>query len=235
MMSSSTQGSKDIILPVTIEEYFRSHRFDELKRYLDITEKYLKKAKDDFEVHLDEQWKKISNSNLDPKDINELNDFYNEEYWLYSEIFPRILRNSFFVAIHSLLEYKMGLVCKRINEERKIPISWSDLRGDTPKQFKLYCKLAHLEFPFSNPAWQQIKYYSKVRNCIVHTDGLLAEFQCKDKRGFITYLTGEGIISQKQEIALTPNFCENVVKTMRVFLNKVIEVYDSQKKWEVKY
>ena len=108
-MSLSNQGSKEFILPITIDEYFRSHRFDELKEYLDITEKYLEKAKSDFETSANEQAKELSTANPDLR-TDEINDIHSNDYWRYSERFPRILRNSFLVSAISLLEYEINVI-----------------------------------------------------------------------------------------------------------------------------
>lgn len=200
---------------------------DELEEYLKITEEYLQKAKTDFETWFDEKTKGFT-----PKERDEFYELYGADYWQYAETFPRILRNSFLISACSLLEYKMAIICEWLKKDKQIPISWSDLRGDTPDQFKNYCKLARLEFPFNDRLWQEINNYRRIRNCIVHNRGLIKEFQDKDKKGFISYLTKKGIISQDtndQEIALTEQFCREVVKTIEVFLNKVIEAHDSQK------
>jgi len=220
-MNSSNQGSHEIILPITIDEYFRSYRFDELKKYLDITEKYLEKAKSDFETHLSEQAKKLSTANLSPKELDEINDFYGDEYWRYSERFPRILRNSFLVSAISLLEYEMNVVCERLKKNQDLRISLSDLKGDVLERTRKYCQNAGLELPDNNTTWQDIKHYYKVRNCIVHTNGLVMELQHKDRKELIPYLNSRRIISQdtiKQEIALTKQFCEEVIETIQTFL-----------------
>jgi hypothetical protein len=219
-MSSLNQGLHEIILPITIDEWFRSYRLDELKKYLDITEKYLQKAKSDFEAHLDEQSKKLSIANLSPKELDEINDFYSDEYWRYSERFPRILRNSFLVSAIALLEYEMNVVCTSLKKKQDIRINLSDLRGGTLERTRKYFENAGFNLPFNNPTWQEIKYYSKVRNCIVHTNGLINELQYKDRKELIPYLTRKGIISQdtiKQEIALTEQFCKEVVETIQAF------------------
>ncbi len=212
--------SPDIVLPITMEEWFRSYRLDELKKYLDITEKYLQKAKSDFEAHLDEQRKKLSTTNLSPIELDEISDFYGDEYWRYSERFPRILRNSFLVSAISLLEYEMNIICNRLKKTQNIRINLSDLRGDTLERIRKYFQNAGFELPFNNPTWQKIKYYSKVRNCIVHTNGLTNELQYKDRKELLPYITRNGIISQdtiKQEIALTEQFCKEVVETIQTF------------------
>lgn len=202
------------------------YRLEELKEYLHITETYLKKALVDFKARSDEKVKE-----LQPDERDVYYDYYQDLYWRYEEKFPRILRNSFLVAAYSLLEYEMSLICNRLKDERQIPISFSDLKGDLLDRTKSYCKLASLALPYNDPIWQEIKNYSKVRNCIAHTNGLLKEFQ--DKKDLIPYLTKKGIISQdtiEEEIALTAPFCEEVIKTMQDFLNKVYEAILTTKK-----
>ncbi len=203
---------------------------DELEEYLKITEEYLHKAKTDFETWFDEKTRGFT-----PKERNEFYELYGADYWQYAETFPRILRNSLFVSAYSLLEYEMAVICKWLKKDKQLPISLSDLRGDTPDQFKNYCKLACLEFPFNSRPWQEINNYRRIRNCIVHNRGLIKEFQDKDNKGFISYLTKKGVILQDtndQEIALTEQFCKEVVKTIADFLNKVVEAHDSQSRSE---
>ncbi len=203
---------------------------NELEEYLKVTEKYLKKAKSDFETHLDEQRTKLSTANLSPKELDEFNEFYGEVYWGYAETFPSILRSSFFVSAYSLLEDKMSIICRHLKKEQQIPISWSDLRGRTLDQFKLYSKLAGLELQYDDHTWQEIKRYSKVRNCIVHNSGLIEEF--RSDKDFMRYISDNDIISKeliKEQIALTEQFCREVTKNIWAFLKKVLDAYESQK------
>ncbi len=198
---------------------------DELEEYLKITEEYLRKAKTDFGTWFDEKTKGFT-----PKERNEFYESYGADYWQYAETFPRILRNSFFVSAYSLLEYEMDVICRWLKKDKQLPISLSDLRGDTPDQFKNYCKLARLEFPFNGRLWQEINNYRRIRNCIVHNRGLIE--RAREERELRAYIIRKGIISQDtiaQEIALTEQFCKKVVKTIGVFLNEVIEAHDSQK------
>ena len=219
-MNSSNQVSNDIILPITIDEYFRSYRFDELKEYLDITEKYLEKAKSDFETSANEQAKKLSNANPNLR-ADEINDILSDDYWRYSERFPRILRNSFLVSAISLLEYELNLICNRLKKKYDIRINLNDFKGGTLEQIRKYFKNARLEFQFNNSTWREINNYYKVRNCIVHVNGLIMELEHKDRINLISYLKKKDIISQdtiKQEIALKKSFCEEVIETIQNFL-----------------
>ena len=156
-----------MLLSIQDFDYFLAHiRLDELKRYLDITEKYLQKAKVEFEALADEQVKK-----LPPEQRNEFYEFYSDEYWRYAEKFPRILRNSFLVSAHSLLEYEMNVICKRLRKEQQIPVTLSDLKGDELERVKLFFKNAGLSLDYNGSTWQEINNYYLVRNCIVHNSG----------------------------------------------------------------
>ncbi|OGO30514.1 MAG: hypothetical protein A2Z29_11030 [Chloroflexi bacterium RBG_16_56_11] len=215
-MNNSDQSTKEFILPVTIEEYFRSYRMDELKKYLDVTEKYLKKAKAEFETWSDEQVE-----GLPTNQRQEFYDFYQDDYWQYDERFPRILRNSFFVSAISLLEYELNLLCSRLKKDYDIRINLSDFRGGTLEQIRKYLQNARLAFPLNNRNWQEINNYYKLRNCIVHVNGLVMELEHKDRINLIPYLKRKGLVSQdtiKQEIALTKSFCEEVIGTIQNFL-----------------
>jgi hypothetical protein len=203
---------------------------DELEKYLDITEKYLQKAKDDFEAWINKEMDKLS-----PKERNEFGEFYSDTYWEYAETFPRILRSSFFVSAYSLLEHKLAITCGWLKKDKQIPISWSDIRGDTLEQFKLYCKLAHLDLRYDDQNWQEINNYRRIRNCIVHNRGLIeGSTDEKDLRAYaekkhITDRTLVGLIRLQDQIALTQEFCNEVTKTIWAFLSKVLEAYELQK------
>ena len=209
--------------------------FSELKNYLAITEKYLQKAKEDFETSAHEQAEKLSAANPDLR-TDEIDDILSNDYWEYAETFPRTLRSSFFVSAYSLLESKMALICRQLKKDKQIPIGWSDLKGSTLDQFKFYCKLAGLEISYNSKSWQEIQHYSRVRNCIVHNRGLIKgsskkeELRAYAERKNITDDTLVGIsIRRQDQIALTEQFCREVIKTIWAFLSKVLEAYESQK------
>ena len=124
----------------------------------------------------------------------------------------------------------MALICKRLKKEYQIPISWSDLRGDMLERGKLYCKLAGLPLAYEEQSWREINSYSMIRDCIVHKNGAVKGFQYEQE--LRTYATQNGIISQdtiEQEIALTEQFCRDIIKTIRTFLGKLYEAYELQR------
>jgi len=199
--------------------------WQELEEYLKTTEKYLEKAKTDWETSFNEQVK-----HLPPEERDELGEFYSDTYWDYAETFPAILRNSFLVSAYSMLEHKLVYICYQLRKEFGLSHSWNDARGTKLEQFKKCCNKAHLPLSFASQDWQEIKNYSLVRNCIVHNNGLMKGF--REEQKLRIYTNSKKIISQnliRQQITLTEQFCKEVIKTMRAFLSKVIEAYESQK------
>ena len=198
--------------------------FSELKNYLAITEKYLQKAKEDFETSAHEQAEKLSATNPNLR-TDEIDDILSNDYWEYAETFPRTLRSSFFVSAYSLLESKMALICRQLKKDKQIPISWSDLKGSTLDQFKFYCKLAGLEISYNSKSWQKIQHYCMLRNCIVHNRGLIQG--ARQERELQAYANRKNIIDDtligvsirwQAQIALTEGFCKEVIETIQDFL-----------------
>ena len=192
----------------------------ELEEYLKTTEKYLLDVTTDRGAWLDEQAEA-----LPPEERNEFYERNIDFYCAYADIFPMILRNSFLVSVHSLLEHKMDLVCKRIKEERQIASNWDDSRrGNALHKFKRYFKHAGLELTDND--WQEINNYRIIRNCIVHNRGLIKG--ARQERELRYYITRKNIISQdtiREEIALTEQFCREAIKTIWEFLMKTYEAY----------
>lgn len=204
---------------------------DELEGYLKVTEEYLQKARSEFNTRLDEELKLIPSEERD-----EFNEFYGELDWNYAEVFPRIMRSSFFVAAYSLLEHKMDIICMYIQKEQGIPTNWRDSRGSTIDQFKRYCKRAGLSLTYDDQNWQEINNYRIIRNCIVHNRGLIKgvrqerELQAYANRKNIIedLMVGLSIRSQLQ-IVLTKEYCKDVTKTIWAFLNNVLKAYELQR------
>ncbi len=208
----------EITIRGDIDHLVAYKEFDELKQFLNVTEKYLAKAKSEFET------KSFTELGLDslPNDIR--NDIYNDKHWYYDVKFPRILRNSFLVTAISYLEYEIYVIYSRLKKIELIPSKDSTDKGY--EQAKLVWKLVDLESYHRSKIWQELKFYYKVRNCIVHKDGLIMELEYKDRRVLIPYLKKTGIISHDtidEEIALTASFCEEVITTIQHFLNYMYE------------
>lgn len=74
----------------------------ELDHYLSVTEQYLAQARIDFEKKYQEDLTEIP-----PEEQDQFGEVLSEESWRYSEVFPRLLRQSFLVTAMSIFEYNM--------------------------------------------------------------------------------------------------------------------------------
>jgi hypothetical protein len=195
-----------------------------LEFYLNTTEKYFKKAEKEFDEKYENDFKRL----LLEEGDNAI-DYYNELAWDYSYTLPNIMRNSFFVALFSFLEHKLGIFCKYMQKERKIVSSWQDEKGNTLDKFKKYCKHNRLSLKFDDQNWQEINHYRLIRNCIVHNKGLIKGFN--NEKELRDYNIKRMIISQdtiEEEIALSEQFCKEAVITIRNYLYMILNNYHLQ-------
>ncbi len=198
--------------------------WETLKEYMSDIEDYLRKTTEEFETDISEQKK-----NLTPEQHNQFDVDHLWGYVYYYDEFPYILRNSFLVSAYSLFEHNIGMICRNVKNEHKIPITWSDLMGNLLERAKKYFKLAGLDLLSDNPTWEEIDKYAKIRHCIVHRNGLLKE-DYRYYKEIIEYVKTKGLIKQRtiifdgttdQAIGLTKEFCEKAVGTFQNFVRAV--------------
>jgi len=200
-----------------------SSSLDELNEYLRVTEELLVRAKDDFDARVDKETKGLSEEELEELDLG---DTYSEDYWRYTEEFPKILRSSLLVTAFSAFEHSLGVLCERLQSDKHIPIGLNILKGDILERLKNYFKLTGLAISYNNKRWQELSDYSMVRNCIVHNNGLVKGFA--DEVRLRNYANKNGIIGQspmEDEIVLTKEFCSRVIRTMIAFMKQVHDAY----------
>lgn len=192
-----------------------------LEEYLEISEDSLVEAQANLE-----EWIVDKKRGLSPEELREFFEFENEDRWRYEAKFPRLLRNSFLVSCWSLLEREIYLVCKSLRKDKQIPIKADDLRYDFLERSKLYFQIAGLSLSYNDGTWQELNRYYKIRNCIVHNHGLVDKYA--EEQDFMRYAEQKGIISKdtiEKEIALTKEFCKEVIETIRRFGGSVSKAY----------
>lgn len=183
---------------------------DSLKKYLGMLDTYLEKARKDLESQ------PIFLGFVDTR-------------WRYSEVFPRILRNSFLVTILSYLEDELAWMCKSLRTRKNIPISWSKLKGNALERAKVYIsKLGRLDFPTGH-SWAEINSYNTIRNCIVHNMGIVSGFS-KEKEIRDYCLKHKGIdIDKHGNLILSKEFCLQAVSTVQTFFEELYDSYERKK------
>ena len=109
---------------------------------------------------------------LNDNEINEVADYFSDDYFIIEDIHIGLYRRSTLVSIYSFLENSLNHLCKHLWHRENYPVKLNDLKGDGVTRAKNYLdKLAKVDFQSMNSEWSHIQEVNKIRNCIVHCEG----------------------------------------------------------------
>ncbi len=163
-------------------------------------------------------------SKLTKEQRDELYEFYEEDHWQLSEIFPNTLRFSLFVTCYSLLEHALVNLCNYLYRQHNYSIELNDLRGEGIFRAQTYLKkVGSVNFPDQTSSWTNIIAYNRIRNFIVHSEGRLDDSdKAKKVESFIN--TNPSItLDQLKRIQLSKDFCPEVIETLKRFISELFE------------
>ena len=137
--------------------------------------------------------------------------------------FKNILRSSFFMHIYSLVETRLNRVCSEVKDKMEVPFSVSDLKYNGIQRAKSYLqkttsiKIENLE------GWAALADYNKIRNCIVHTRGILTSSKNDQylKEKYIPHSRGSLEIDKQGKIIFDKSFCEEVIEVVEKFFSDI--------------
>ncbi|MFC2021628.1 hypothetical protein ACFLTR_00210 [Chloroflexota bacterium] len=182
---------------------------------------------------------------------------FDKKYWLkhydvYSEYYPHIFNNSFIVSACALFELQIRKICTLVKEEHNVPVEWDDIKGSVPTRAKSYLwhggilltddpptivlsppNFVPTELPgqkriIAKELWQEIESLFRVRNCVVHHNGLVQKLRYPTK--LIEYASSKGILADsadQKELLLSRDFNKEVCDTMMKFFSKLTSTYYS--------
>ena len=186
----------------SIEESELGHRIEFLQDYLDTLDNFLiMESEDPFDYEHDAQR------------IDEFTD---------------LLYSLFFVSLYSFLESQLDNECRHRSQNREnLRLSISDLHGKGIVRAKTYLvKVLGTTFPFENDVhWQRMHWYNKIRNAIVHKEGIVSDPKLME------YIEHEDGLSYqvyfgKNHVTITRTFCESVLKNVEALLRSLL--YDRE-------
>lgn len=96
--------------------------------------------------------------------------------WALKEIYPDAVRYAIFIAMYSQFEHCLNKTCKELEpmHDKKL----SDINGQGIKKGYDYLKkVAGIMSPFSDRSWQKLMDLNKLRNKIVHANGVIESAQ----------------------------------------------------------
>jgi hypothetical protein len=195
-----------------IDEYFADFQVMELRRYHATLEKLLKDELKEFKKSVSSEGKKIAN----PEEREEFYASHSDDYQMLSESFVRTMRNAFLISVFSLIEDQFGTICEKLQKKRNMPFGWRDLRYDILDRGNRYILALTGRAPNTIPVWSKLRFYQKLRNCIVHNDGELQE------ESVISLARGAGILpTDEDKLFLTEDFCKEVTDNVGVFFKEL--------------
>ena len=205
-------------LDIRIQTIDTQHAVSALWKYIAVMEAQMEEVRRCERVALEAERPQIA-------DEEEHQIFWSRENTL-EELFEQDLtpamRYSFVVLMHTVFETRLRAFCSDIQTERSIPIALKEVRGSAIDQACTYLtKLAAI--PAGKlPEWQHLRTFQKVRDCVVHAYGYVAELSDEKKQREIRALVDQNIgvaIDDYGRLALTKAFCEQHLTHMGGFFD----------------
>lgn len=200
-------------------------KLDDLRQYLDVLKKQIDSMAEDYSKKMDAEVKAIESAH----EKDEYYDIHLDEYWQYTETFPRIFMNSFLIITYSLLETQTHGVAKRIRKRFHEIFDVDEIRGggNLDAAILFIKKLTNVDAKqFSS--WNAIKDAQRLRNIIVHANGYIAPDSQQDKELAQKYnVLDQSMIDEVgtsiSTISITYDYCLAVLDTLDSFFSDLFE------------
>jgi len=189
---------------------------DSLLFYLNRLYAQLGDMTEDFKESVESEAQKI----VDNEEKDQFLDWYQDEYWQYAEVFPRLFLNSFHVAVYSLLETETCGIATQIGKKQNQKFDVSEIRGGGYFESAIYYikKLTNIDAKNDKQfsCWPDLKDGQGLRNIIVHYNGKVT----KESHARLARKCGVYDASRK-EVTLTHDYCKRFVKSLRTFFSEM--------------
>lgn len=192
--------------------FFFNHRlFDELynfRQLIEETEKYLTEKVEDYS--------------------NKKNTTTADERFGIAEnfesFFPFILWKSLLLSLYFQLENALNQICGNLKKSNNHELELKDISGNGIFKSSLYLKkVCRITTPFETDNWNKLIAFNKVRNMLVHTDGILKKSNlnlvniCKKYDGIIlTDFTDE-----EYSVSITEVYCKLTLGCVEELFNQI--------------
>jgi hypothetical protein len=176
---------------------------------------------------------KRSSSKMSPDDAAEFEEWHADTAFALSQRFPRLVRQTAFVATYSFLECELVNYCEHIRTAKGFKKSVDDMHGLGIHAARAYLtSQSKIRLPKKDPDWKRILRLGEIRNAIVHNLGQVDVRETKDKkkdaktkelRNFLRAtptIATEGL----DRVVLSEQFCLDAIETVRAFLTKVLDL-----------
>ena len=198
-----------------------------LSEYIEETEKAQESSAVNFANDINERAKDIPEEQQ-----NDWHDWYTDDYWKLSTVFPGLMRSSMFVISYSLLEHRLLEICRILQKQQKHKITLKDLKDEGIRSGQTFLKgVVGVEFPDGKKEWSDITNYNRLRNAIIHADGILQTEAVEKMKPFLA-ATKTITVDDHGRIHLERGFCAEVLGTVHGFFSALFdELKKSETTW----
>lgn len=212
---------------------------------------------EEMENNLEDQLNSLEKQYLeDIKDVseNEAENIFEYQYedrvFYLREEFPNILRKSFVISLYSFLEQQLFTICKHVEKNNKLSISFNNFKKGTGifKSYRYLTEIANIDLSSLDEEWIKIENINKIRNHFVHagSDTLKKLLKPKNQIEEKSNRTIEAFISfnlaiedenysefQKQikdncpsiyDLKINSAFCKSALEIIQTFFDKLTDL-----------
>jgi len=164
---------------------------------------------------------------VEPETVKE----FNRQFWISIKLiweesqiamaensFLQLNNSSIFLLTIAHFENGLRLLCEYYKKERKITLSWRDLKGSSLDVYKNYfIKVVGLNYNFGKSTkWSEMRESYLIRNFLIHKGGILDDSE-QSKKALV--------IASKNKLLKFNESYELIIS--KDYLNNVIEVADN--------
>jgi len=206
------------VIPTNILKFAVDVNLDNFEQYAITIEDLLAREQSQFESHVEEE-----KSKWPGQDIDEFFGMYENDYRRLSEVFPDLLRKSFFVACYSFLEHTLLDLCRYLQKKHKYTVELSDLAEKGVFKARTYLKkVVGVDFPDRSALWTDITNFSHIRNFIVHNNGQLNKTKDADTVRLLVKQKKWISIDAYECLQLTGDFYKEIIGGLRNFFEELL-------------
>ena len=146
-------------------------------------------------------------------------DYLEEGLFVVEDLFPNLLRSSFFLAAYTTLEDGLRNRCRCLQELNDFPFSADEIAGRAYLQkYRMYIeRLAHIDFKGIGE-WDKLSKYGELRNRVAHHQGHLN----LGNANLMKFIADNPNLDVEEDvIVFRKGFCEEVIDTIKSFFQSL--------------
>lgn len=193
---------------------------DDLENFVHTIKSGLESESDRFSQTIDERLQ-----GLDEQKKAEILDWYADEAFGLLDRYPKILWQSVFISFYAFFEHEMNNICKQLRNRGATKIPKSGAKSPGPSLSAEPClEQFSIDIRGSSKERKRLVAYMGIRNLIVHHRGQLRK-KDKESARVRSFVKRQKTVSlnHHEEILISPDFCLEILATVRTHLVGVLE------------